>query len=87
MANVRFAQNMSLNRPPRRRNPARPAKSDPLVYQHSLAREHLHETGDDGLQQRVQLIVGGRSRLDKGGCIIGAAPIHPVQQQAVQGLA
>lgn len=39
----------------------------PLLDQHAPARELLHEPGDDGLHQRVQLLVGGRSRLDEGG--------------------
>jgi len=43
--------------------------------------------GQLGLRQRMQLFVGGRNRLDEGGCAIGAAPVHPVQHQAVQGLA
>ncbi|MBK8865765.1 MAG: hypothetical protein IPN37_17740 [Betaproteobacteria bacterium] len=30
--------------------------------QHAPAREHLHQPGDDGLQQRVQFVVGGRIR-------------------------
>lgn len=38
-----------------------------LLDQHAPARERLHEPGDDGLHQRVQLLVGGRSRLDEGG--------------------
>lgn len=50
-----------------------------LLDQPAPAREHLHEPGDDGLQQRVKLFVGERSRLDEGGCAIGAAPLHPVQ--------
>lgn len=63
-----------------------PGRPQPLD-QHASTRVHLHEPGDDGLQQRVQFFVGGRSRLNEGGCAIGAAPVHPVQQQAVQGLA
>jgi hypothetical protein len=55
-----------------------------LLDQHASAREHLHEPGDHGLQQRVQLVVGGRIRLDKGWRAIGAAPVHPVQHQTVQ---
>jgi hypothetical protein len=55
-----------------------------LLDQHTPAREYLHEPGDDGLQQRVQLVVGGRIRLDEGRRAIGAAAVHPVQQQTVQ---
>ena len=106
MANVHFAQNVSLNRPPLIRRlgdgsrPQRPHRArllavgirivqlglPHLLDQHAPAREHLHEPGDDDLQQRVQLFVGGRSRLDAAGCDIGAAPVHPVQRQAVRGL-
>ncbi len=57
-----------------------------LLDQYAPAREHIYEPGDDGLQQRVQLFVGGRSRLDESGCAIGAAPLHPVQHQAAHGL-
>jgi len=37
-----------------------------VFHQHALAREHLYQPGDDGLQQRAQLIVGGRAGLDEG---------------------
>ena len=52
--------------------------------QHAPAREQLHQPGDDRLQQRVQLVVGGRVRLDERRRAVGAAPVHPVQHQAVQ---
>lgn len=39
------------------------------------------------MHRRMQLFVDGRNRLDEGGCAISAAPAHPVQHQAVQGLA
>jgi hypothetical protein len=55
-----------------------------LLDQHAATREHLHQPGDDRLQQRAQLVVGGRTRLDEGWCAIGAAPVHAVQHQAVQ---
>jgi len=54
-----------------------------VLDQHAPAREHLHQPGDDGLQQHVQFFVGGRTRLDEGRYTIGAAPVHPVQHQAV----
>ena len=37
-----------------------------LLDQHAFAPEHLHEPGDEGLQQRVQFIACGRPRLDEG---------------------
>ena len=52
--------------------------------QHAPAREHLHQPGDDGLQQRVQFVVGGRIRLNEGRRTIGVAAVHPVQYQTVQ---
>ena len=55
-----------------------------LLDQHAPAREQLHQPGDDGLQQRMQLVVGGRSRLDEGRRAIGGAAVHPVQHQTVQ---
>ncbi len=56
------------------------------VCQHSPAREYLQEQGNDCLQQRVELIAGGDSGLDEDCCTIGAVRMHPVQQQALQGL-
>jgi hypothetical protein len=55
-----------------------------VLDQHASAREHLHEPGDDGLKQRVQRVVGGRSRLDEGGRAVGTAAVRAVQHQAVQ---
>jgi hypothetical protein len=55
-----------------------------LLEQHAPAREHLHQPGNDGLQQRVQLVVAGRAYLDEAGQAVGVAPIHPVQQEAEQ---
>lgn len=40
--------------------------------------------GGDRLQQHVQFVVGGRAHLDEGWRAISAAPIHPVQHEAVQ---
>ena len=36
-----------------------------FLDQHAPASEQLHEPGDDGLQQRVQLVVGERAYLDE----------------------
>ncbi len=36
-----------------------------LLDQHAPAREHLHEPGDDRLQQRIQLVVCGRTGFDE----------------------
>jgi hypothetical protein len=47
-----------------------------VLDQHASAREHLHQPGDDDLQQRVQLAFGGRIRLDEGRRVIGAAAIQ-----------
>jgi hypothetical protein len=55
-----------------------------LFHQHGSAREHLHQTADDRLQQRLQLVVGGRTRFDEHRQTIGVAPVHAVQHQAVQ---
>ena len=55
-----------------------------LLDQHAPAREHLHQPGDDRVQQRVQFVVCGRTGLDEHRHAIGAAPVHPVQHQAVQ---
>jgi hypothetical protein len=55
-----------------------------LLDQHTPAREHLHQPGDDGAQQRVQFLVGGRTGLDETGHAIGVAAVHAVQHQAVQ---
>jgi hypothetical protein len=52
--------------------------------QHASARERLHEPGDDGLKQRVQRVVGGRTRHDEAGRAVGVAAVHAVQHQAVQ---
>ena len=32
-----------------------------LLDQHTPAREHLHQPGDDGVQQRTQFLVSGRT--------------------------
>jgi hypothetical protein len=55
-----------------------------VLDQHAPAREHLHQPGDDGLQQRMQFVVGGCLRLDEGRRAIGTAAVHPIQHQAVQ---
>jgi hypothetical protein len=55
-----------------------------VLDQHAPAREHLYQPLDHGLQQRMQLVVGGRSRLDEGRRAIDAAAVHPVQHQTVQ---
>jgi hypothetical protein len=55
-----------------------------LLDQHTPAREHLHESGNDGLQQRVQFLVGGRTGLDDSGHAIDVTAVHAVQDQAVQ---
>ena len=55
-----------------------------LLDQNAVAREHLHQSGDDRAQQRVQFVVAGRTGLDEHRHAIGAAPVHPVQHQAVQ---
>ena len=51
-----------------------------LLDQHAPAREQLHQPGDDGLQQRVQFVVGGRSGFNEQRQTIGTAPVHAVQQ-------
>ena len=55
-----------------------------VLDQHAPAREHLHEPGYDGLQQRVQSLVGGRIGLNEGRRTICVAAVHPVQHQTVQ---
>ena len=55
-----------------------------LLDQHAPARQHLHKPGDDGLQQRVQFVVAGRTRLDEGWRAVGAAAVHAVQHQAMK---
>jgi hypothetical protein len=55
-----------------------------VLDQHAPAREHLHQPGDDGLQQRVQLVVGGRTGLDEGWHTVGLTAVHAIQHQAVQ---
>jgi hypothetical protein len=55
-----------------------------VVDQHAPAREHLHEPGDDGVQQCIELVVGRRTRLDETGHAIGVAAVHAVQHQAVK---
>jgi hypothetical protein len=39
---------------------------------------------DQGMQQRVQLLVGGRTRFGEDRPAMGVAAVHPVQHQAVQ---
>jgi hypothetical protein len=56
----------------------------PVLEQHAPAREHLHQTGDDGLQQYVHLVIGGRARLDELRHALGTTPVHTVQQQAMK---
>jgi hypothetical protein len=55
-----------------------------VLDQHAPAREQLHQTGDDRLQQRMHLVVGGRAHFDELRHAIGTTPVHPVQQQAVK---
>ena len=55
-----------------------------VLDQHAPAREHLHQPGDDGLQQRVQLVVGRRIHLDEHRLAIVAALVHAAQNQTVQ---
>jgi len=55
-----------------------------LLDQHAPAREQLDQPADDRLQQRVQLVVGGRTRRDEGRRAIDVAAVHAVQHQAVQ---
>jgi hypothetical protein len=45
-----------------------------LLHPHATAREQLHQPGEDRLRQRMQLVVGGRSRFDELGRANGAAP-------------
>ncbi len=44
-----------------------------LLDQHAVAREHLHQPGDDRVQQRVQFVVCGRTGFDEHRHTIGAA--------------
>jgi hypothetical protein len=55
-----------------------------VFHQHAPAREQRHQPGDDGLQQRVQLVVGRGTRLDEGWHTVGATAVHAVQYQAMQ---
>ena len=55
-----------------------------VLDQHASAREHHHEPGNDGLQQCVEILVGGRTRLDEAGRTVGVAAAHSVQHQTVQ---
>ena len=47
-----------------------------VLDQHAPAGEHLHVPNNDGVQQRVELVVGRRTRLDEFGYAIGAAAVH-----------
>jgi hypothetical protein len=51
-----------------------------VLDQHAPAREHLHQPGDEGLQQRTHLVVGGRAHFNKLRHTIGTTPVHAVQQ-------
>jgi hypothetical protein len=51
---------------------------------HDPAREQLHRTGAEGLQQGVQFVVGRRAQLNERGHAIGIAPVHPIQSRAVK---
>jgi hypothetical protein len=55
-----------------------------VLDQHAAAGEQLHQPGDQGLQQRMHLVVGGRAHFDELRHTIGTTSVHPVQQQAVQ---
>jgi hypothetical protein len=48
-----------------------------VIDKHALARQHLHQPGDHGLQQRMQVAFGGRSSLDEDRRAIGTAAVHP----------
>jgi len=39
----------------------------------------------DGVQQRTQFLVGGRTGLGEGGRAVRVAAVHAVQHRAVQG--
>ena len=55
-----------------------------LFDQHTPTGEQLHRSGDDLEQHRLQCLIGRRGHLDERRLAIGAAPVHPVQHQAVQ---
>ena len=68
----------------RRRRRRRPDSSTPLLFdEHTAAGQQLHQPGDDLVQQRLQLLVGGGIGLHEYRPAIGA-PVHAVQHQAVQ---
>lgn len=55
-----------------------------LLDQHAPVREPLREPGDNGPQQRVQVVVGWRTRLDKSRRAIGAASVQNDRRAVVQ---
>lgn len=55
-----------------------------VLDRHAPAREHPHEPGRDGVQQRIEPVVGRRTRLDETVPAIGTAAVQAVQEQAVQ---
>ncbi|HMO49441.1 MAG TPA: hypothetical protein PKB14_25870 [Rubrivivax sp.] len=48
-----------------------------VLDQHAPAREHIHQPGDDRLQQRMHLVVGGRARFNELRHAIGTTPVRP----------
>ena len=55
-----------------------------LFDQHPPTGEHLHQSGDDLVQHRLQRFVGRRGGFDELRRAFGAAPVHAVQHQAMQ---
>ncbi|MEO5735181.1 MAG: hypothetical protein ABIN96_00245 [Rubrivivax sp.] len=55
-----------------------------LVDEHPLAEEQLHHPGNDFVQHRLRHLVGWRGDLREDRFAFGVAPVHAVQQQAVQ---
>jgi hypothetical protein len=51
--------------------------------QHATTREQLHQPSDDRPQHGPHLLVRGCRRFDELALAGGAAPVHPVQHQAV----
>jgi hypothetical protein len=54
-----------------------------LFDQMAWSGEHLHDPSDELVEQAIELIAAGGTRLLEDGFVLGA-PIHPVEHQAVE---
>ncbi len=55
-----------------------------LLDQHALSRQPLHHPPDDLVQHRMYCFVARRRHADNLRFTLGAAPVNPIEQQAVQ---